>query len=237
MEFPPPGGWFNREKTPKEEEELQQSEEERRIQDVIGLAEWDKQVTAEQTAQEKEQLQQEKGLLEEQAGIDHLTGAKNRKVFDHELERSLEKARTGERRGKGNGANEVALVFVDFDHFKKINDTYGHPVGDEVLKKASAVLMSSVRKEDIVARYGGEEFVVLFRGASKDFAKEAAENFREEISKLTFSGAPELKVTASFGVASSESTTDATVLLRQADEALYAAKHAGRDRVEVYQGA
>ncbi len=192
----------------------------------IGLHEWNREV-----------IEEEKAALEEQLGIDHLTGMKSRGVFDRELEQSLRKAREEHRRGDGERSSEVSLVFVDFDHFKQINDTYGHQVGDEVLKKASALLLSAVREEDVVARYGGEEFVVLFRAANKDFAASAAEKFRLGISELMFESVPELKVTASFGVASSESSTDAGVLLKQADEALYTAKHGGRNRVEVYQSA
>jgi len=174
-----------------------------------------------------------------QHGIDHLTGAKNRKVFERELEISLEKVRgeKNERRGAGEGANQISLVFVDLDHFKNINDTYGHPVGDAVLKKVSARLIDLVRKTDVVARVGGEEFVVLLQGADETFAAVGAEKFRAEIEKISFddAGAPGLAVTASLGVASSKASTDPKVLYGYADKALYRAKHGGRNKVVVHE--
>lgn len=186
------------------------------------------------------ELENEKGLLEwhieyleEQHGIDPLTGVKNRRVFDHELDQSLKLIRgeMPEKRTHGEPLKEISLILVDLDHFKNINDTYGHPVGDEVLQRVSALLMSSVRSTDIVARLGGEEFVVLLRGADETVAARDAEDFRAKISQMTFDKRPDLNVTASFGVISSKSSQDARSLYEGADRALYAAKEGGRNRV------
>lgn len=198
---------------------------------------------------EKESLKEENKLLkianflhefsrkasDEEKGIDPLTGAKNRKTFEHELERSLERIRgeISEQRAGGEVLKEVSLIFMDIDYFKNINDTYGHPIGDEVLRKVSALLIDSVRGTDIVARVGGEEFVVLLRGANESDAAREAEKLRAKIEQLTFDAHPDLTVTASFGVISSKISQDAKDLYAGADQALYAAKHAGRNQVSV----
>lgn len=193
-----------------------------------------------------EQLEDENTLLknrtkhlESQLGIDPLTGTSNRGIFEDELERSFKiiRGETEEHRAAGEQHREVSLIFVDLDHFKQINDTYGHPAGDEVLQKVSAFLMDSVRETDIVARVGGEEFVVLMRGADESVAARDAENFRTEISRMTFDKYPRLQVTASFGVSSSKGSQFAKDLYEKADKALYEAKRAGRNQVIVAETA
>ena len=189
-----------------------------------------------------EQLESENTLLKErikhlesQLGIDQLTGTNNRGVFESELERPLKiiRGETEEHRATTERLKEVSLIFVDLDHFKQINDTYGHPAGDEVLRKVSAFLMDSVRETDIVARVGGEEFVVLMHGADESVAARDAENFRMKISQMEFEKYPKLQVTASFGVSSSKSSQSPKDLYEKADKALYEAKRAGRNRVIV----
>jgi len=185
------------------------------------------------------------GLLEweleerdKQQGIDHLTGASTRKVFEQELEQALRMVR-GEVKEKREGVEplkEVALISIDIDHFKQVNDTLGHPAGDEVLRRVAALLMESVRETDTVARVGGEELMVLLPGADVSVAARHAEELRAKIAELTFSDYPELKVTASFGVISSDDSTDEKTLYEHADKALYAAKRGGRNRVEIYSG-
>ena len=138
-----------------------------------------------------------------------------------------------EHRTHGEPLKEVSLIFVDLDHFKQINDTYGHPVGDEVLQRVSALLIDSVRDTDIVARVGGEEFVVLLRGAGESIAMRDAEIFREKVAQMTFDKHPNLTITASFGVISSKDAQEAKTLYKGADEALYAAK-VGRNQVVAY---
>lgn len=192
--------------------------------------------------QRAERLENENALLKErikhlenQLGIDQLTGTSNRSVFESELERSLKiiRGETKEHRAASEQLREVSLIFADLDHFKQINDTYGHPAGDEVLRKVSALLMNSVRETDIVARVGGEEFVILMHGADESVAARDAEDFRVKISDMRFEKYPRLHLTASFGVISSKSSQSAKDLYEKADQALYEAKRAGRNQVVI----
>lgn len=175
--------------------------------------------------------------LEKQAGIDQLTGASNRTVFERELEQVLKiiRGEIEEHRAGGKSLKEVSLISIDIDHFKEVNDTLGHPVGDEVLRGIVALLMKSVRETDTVARVGGEELMVLMPGADEEIAAREAEKLRAKIEQMTFNTYPELKVTASFGIISSNSSTDAKSLYERVDKALYAAKRGGRNRVEIYK--
>lgn len=181
----------------------------------------------------------QKGLveweLEERTGEDHLTGLKNRKAFEHQLEQALENIRKGKEEDHVR-LKEISLISIDIDHFKQVNDTLGHPAGDEVLQKVAALLMRSVRGSDTVARVGGEELMVLMRGANTQVAARHAEELRVKIEGLVFDAHPELKVTASFGIISSENSTDDKTLVERVDQALYKAKENGRNRVEVYSG-
>ena len=171
----------------------------------------------------------------EQIDIDDLTKLKSRKVFKHELEQSLKMVR-GELRPRSGAESykEASLIYIDIDYFKQVNDTFGHSAGDEVLKKISELLRESVREADIAARFGGEELIVLLRGADEKFAAQKAEELRAKVEQLTFPAHPELKVTASFGVVSSNSSTKAEELYNYVDKALYVAKRGGRNRVEIY---
>lgn len=125
----------------------------------------------------------------------------------------------------------LSLLIIDIDHFKKINDHYGHPKGDAVLKAVAAMLAEQSRKEDIVARFGGEEFIIMLDHCPMSEAQEKAENFRQAIASLQ----PEtIPVSASFGAtqlrAEDRSIDD---LIKRADQALYEAKEAGRNRVMI----
>lgn len=152
------------------------------------------------------------------ARTDGLTGLSNRRAFDEQLRAQLARA---QRRDTSLG-----LILIDLDHFKNINDRYGHPVGDQVLKEFATVLMSSVRETNLVSRVGGEEFALLLPGLAVDEALEVAQQVRAQTS------AARLLTTGSAGVAVfPHDGTNATELLRAADWALYAAKRAGRDRV------
>lgn len=169
------------------------------------------------------------GLMERlrlAAETDGLTGVANRKSFDLALDRLLQEAeRTYE---------PLAVALVDLDFFKKVNDTYGHQTGDDVLRAASAALQSAARDSDVVARYGGEEFAVILPGATIDEARDVAERLRNAV-RTCPSPVP---VTCSMGVAglSGGRRLPPTVLLEIADQALYRAKEAGRNRVEVGDG-
>ncbi|MHB8660798.1 MAG: GGDEF domain-containing protein [Minisyncoccota bacterium] len=178
--------------------------------------------------------------LEEQRGIDHLTGLKLRKPFEEELERLLKIIRGGESEGRRESdesieKEEIGVIFIDIDDFSSINDTYGHAAGDEVLQGIANLLKVSVRELDMVARYGGEEIVVLLRGTSTTAAVEVAEKLRVGIEQLTFNAYPK-RVTASLGVATSASSLDGRALCRFADGAMYEAKQSGKNKVVVYKG-
>lgn len=126
----------------------------------------------------------------------------------------------------------LSVLFVDIDHFKSVNDTYGHPAGDEALKKVAQVLRSSVREIDLVGRWGGEEMIVGLVGANLEEAAEIAETLRSKIEKSPVAfGNKEIKLTASFGVAVLQKNMTIDELLSAADVALYQAKDTGRNKV------
>jgi len=126
----------------------------------------------------------------------------------------------------------IGLIMVDIDHFKSINDTYGHGEGDRVLKMVAACLMSDVRPSDMAVRLGGEEFAVFLVGTTLERARDAAERLCRRVAALEFDGAlAERQVTASFGVALRRQGEPLDNLIERADKALYAAKTGGRDRV------
>jgi diguanylate cyclase (GGDEF)-like protein/PAS domain S-box-containing protein len=161
--------------------------------------------------------------LERQAMSDVLTGLPNRRAFEMEAARVVARA-------KRSGA-AITVGIADIDHFKKVNDQYGHPVGDEVLNAVSAVLAQSGRASDFVARIGGEEFGMLFPDARPETALAVAERMRRAVEAfpiITSSGI-ELRITISIGLASHAGTLSEA--LSQADKALYEAKNAGRNRV------
>ena len=155
---------------------------------------------------------------------DSLTCLYNRRKFFEELMREWERAR---RYG-----SRLSLIMLDLDHFKDVNDNYGHQVGDDVLKATSEVLTASTRKTDVVARYGGEEFIVMLTETGSEGALEVAERIRRSLANTQVSKArPELRCTASLGVTTFRATVPVDKLVNEADEALYSAKHLGRDKV------
>lgn len=161
------------------------------------------------------------------ARTDALTGLHNRRHFDEELTRVFADA--------SRHRDETALVIADIDHFKRVNDSYGHEAGDAVLRHVSRLLQDRVRPVDVCARFGGEEIVILCPRTGLDGARLLAERLREAIAAapLRHDGL-DIAVTASFGVASHPRTVpDSDALLGAADEALYAAKREGRNRVSV----
>lgn len=165
--------------------------------------------------------------LREEAATDALTGLPNRRYFLAELERHWARVARHEE-------DEAAVMMLDLDHFKRVNDTYGHATGDEVLKHLAALIRDVLRKGDLVGRLGGEEFAVLQVGASRGEALRLAQRIRQcvEDSEVP-AAAGSLRYTASIGVtALAESDIDWRVALRRADAALYRAKENGRNRVE-----
>ena len=128
-----------------------------------------------------------------------------------------------------------ALVMIDLDHFKRVNDVYGHQQGDVVLQSTSMVIQAQLRQYDTAARFGGEEFTLLLPETSLDEAVLVAERLRQGISNIQFSGSiSDLEITASFGVAAIPHSKINTIedLIRLADKAMYMAKENGRNRVE-----
>ncbi|MGA0606901.1 PleD family two-component system response regulator [Phenylobacterium sp. VNQ135] len=163
----------------------------------------------------------------ELAVTDQLTGLHNRRYMQGQLEALMRRA--------GVGGEPVGLLVIDIDHFKKINDSFGHDVGDEVLREFAVRLASNVRAIDLPVRHGGEEFVVVMPDTSLDDARRIAERIRLHVAGSPFrvmGGEELLSVTISIGVAASFGAADsAQGLLKRADEAVYEAKSRGRNRV------
>ncbi len=160
------------------------------------------------------------------ASIDPLTQLMNRRVLDERLEQEFARA-TRHR-------HPLACLMLDVDHFKMINDAYGHPVGDRILTRVGGVITTTIRKTDLAGRYGGEEFLVLVPETTGTGAQVLAERLRHAVASGGQDGTGLPVVTVSIGVASTElGGPSAQDLLRRADEALYEAKKAGRDRVAI----
>jgi diguanylate cyclase (GGDEF)-like protein len=170
-----------------------------------------------------ESLRLETRSLAEIARTDPLTGALNRKGLADELMRIV---RQGEDK-----AFPMTLVFIDIDHFKRINDSLGHDTGDQVIRGLAQLVRSAVQHEDLFARWGGEEFLLVFRDTPGLNGRAIAERLRERIATAAW---PEgLRVTCSFGVAEWHRGEDLNDGIKRADEAMYRAKQEGRDRVEI----
>jgi diguanylate cyclase (GGDEF)-like protein len=168
--------------------------------------------------------------LEEQATTDGLTGLVNHRTFQERFATMLGRAE------RHNFA--VALMLTDIDHFKKINDSYGHPTGDDVLRRVAGLLKASARKIDITARYGGEEFAIVLESTDRDGAMQLAERIRQEVAQQSFeSSKGPFKATLSLGIAvyPGDGRSKAE-LIKNADTALYAAKHGGRNQAVHYGG-
>jgi len=161
-------------------------------------------------------------IISRLARTDDLTGLHNRRSFNELFSLALSAAR---RHG-----HPLSLIVIDLDHFKDVNDTYGHSVGDLVLKKFAELLKSMVRDEDVVARWGGEEFIILLSHTASDAAAALAERIRYGFEHDPCSATP-FAVTASFGVAQLQDGEQEDALIRRADSALYRAKREGRNRV------
>ncbi len=166
--------------------------------------------------------------METMATTDGLTGLTNHRTFQDRFGQMLDRA--------ARHGHQAALLLCDIDFFKKVNDGYGHPVGDEVLRRVARVLAEVPRKIDITARYGGEEFAVVLESSGAEQARQVAERIRQEVGKLVVETEKgPLKVTMSIGIASfPDDARDRTVLVERADLALYHAKHSGRNQVVTY---
>ena len=131
----------------------------------------------------------------------------------------------------------LSFAMIDIDFFKKVNDTYGHPMGDRVIKSLALFLKQRLRKSDHIGRYGGEEFAVVMPDTDAQSAKLVLDEIRQRFAEIQYSAQPhELSCTFSCGIAQLAPELDGKLLSQQADQALYVAKHGGRNRVEIYQG-
>lgn len=161
----------------------------------------------------------------EMAVIDGLTGLHNRRYLDSHLQTLFERAMTRRR--------PLSMMIADLDHFKHVNDSYGHDIGDTVLREAARRLRQNVRGIDLACRYGGEEFVIVMPETPGEIAEKVAERIRAQIEGALFeAGGKSLPITASFGISTltwGNDTLDA--MIKRADEALYRAKNAGRNQV------
>jgi diguanylate cyclase len=195
------------------------------LRTAIAERQAEESITTKALRHEIEQLRQNVARAENEARTDPLTGAANRGAFDEELARRCELAAA---RGE-----TFSLVFADIDHFKQINDTYGHPVGDRVLTAFVEFLRARVRKSDLIARCGGEEFGVILPGATLRPAMRKARKLIEELARSDWAvdATIKLRFTASMGVAGWHEGDDPASLVERVDRALYRAKHEGRNRV------
>ena len=163
--------------------------------------------------------------LEHFATVDELTGAPNRRIFASRLESEVDRC--------SRLASALCVVFIDIDFFKRINDDYGHQVGDRVLKEIYARLEENLRLYDFIGRMGGDEFVMALPGTDTQTAYGVAERLRESVQGDFVKDLPQ--VTISLGVAELGQGMGADQLVRNADIALYAAKNNGRNRTEVHR--
>jgi diguanylate cyclase (GGDEF)-like protein len=176
---------------------------------------------------QKDEILRRTNQLENESRTDVLTGLYNRRYLFSEGSRLFE-------RWQRDGA-AVAVLMIDLDRFKRINDKFGHQIGDEVLAEVARILKQQCRPYDLVARYGGEEFVVMLEASSSGSGLSTAKRIRQSILENTFRpGNLDLIITISIGVIEGVSMADFDSSLRKADEALYQAKETGRNRIVVY---
>lgn len=170
-------------------------------------------------------------MLAQRAHIDGLTGLWNRAHLNEQLAAEIDQAsRSGE---------PLSLVMCDLDHFKTLNDTFGHPAGDLVLQCFARVLKAEMRKYDVACRYGGEEFALIVPSSEAAEAAGLCERIRIATSELRWARYPEMTVTGSFGITTRglSGSREASDWIEAADKALYSAKEAGRDRVHLFDGS
>lgn len=170
-------------------------------------------------------LQESEARLITMSLADPLTGLANRRRLMEFLQDEMDRNKRYQE--------PFSIIMTDIDFFKKVNDGFGHDVGDEVLMAFSKLMQDSMRSIDLVARLGGEEFIIGMPNTPLEGAMEKAERLRAATEQLYFDSM-QRGVTASFGVAEFQNTSDVNTLLKQVDEAVYASKHGGRNRVTAY---
>jgi len=162
--------------------------------------------------------------LEEQATHDKLTGLFNRRYVDEYLEREIENSKRHDR--------PLTVALADLDHFKRVNDSHSHAIGDRVLCRISEILTNRCRKTDVVARYGGEEFLLCFPDTTSEFAEQICSQIRSAVERTNWNDIGiGIRLTISFGIAQVGIDSRATTILNDADTRLYQAKHRGRNRI------
>ncbi len=179
--------------------------------------------------QQMKQSQADQEELERLANIDSLTGLLNRRAILYQFNEYIRYTRRYNE--------ELSLSMLDIDHFKTVNDIYGHLIGDDVLEKVAGIVMQNIRNTDKVGRYGGEEFIIVLPKTGLSPALKLAERIRRKIEsfKIKDSQGEIFRVTASQGIAGYKPGDDEYSLISRADKALYQAKEKGRNRIEVIE--
>lgn len=187
----------------------------------------------ESTYRKAKELEGQVQVLEERADVDGLTGLLNRRAFEVRARAALE-GLSKERRA-GDASRRLGIIFCDIDHFKSINDTFGHAAGDEVLRQVASTLRRNVRPEDIVGRWGGEEFAICVVDGDHNQLAKIADGLRSDVeNSVRVEGRA---VTMSFGVEAIIGSEDLETAIEHADHALYESKNNGRNRVTFAEAA
>lgn len=185
--------------------------------------------------EESRELRLHLAQQEQKAMRDALTELPNRAAYDRQIRHETEQWRNSQTLGIGK---ELCLIICDVDHFKRINDTYGHLAGDKVLKVLAREISNRVRKSDFVARYGGEEFAIVMSNTSLDDAERLTNKLRQAIEQCPFHfKEKQVQITMSFGVAAYQPGDTLEMVFDRADKALYSAKEQGRNRVCIASAA
>ncbi|MFK5976024.1 MAG: diguanylate cyclase [Sulfurovum sp.] len=167
-------------------------------------------------------MENDKKDLTQKAYVDKLTQVYNRRYFEKEFGKEISIHKLNQI--------PMSMMIIDIDKFKKINDTYGHQVGDDILKELAKLIELKIRKSDIFTRWGGEEFAMILADTSLEECRKVAENIRIMVEQNIF--VQNIKITCSFGVAQLDTVDTEGTLLKRADDALYRAKENGRNRIE-----
>jgi len=172
-------------------------------------------------------------LMLARSELDPLTGLYNRQTFDDHMRRAAQSGARQRRAADGRTSAGVCFAIFDVDHFKQVNDQYGHLFGDEVLALLARLMVQSFRHEDMLFRYGGEEFAVVLANADLDIASAALERFRRKVEAYAFPQVGQKTVSIGFTAFGAELGVEKVVMC--ADKALYYAKHNGRNQVRCYE--
>lgn len=202
------------------------------VRDTETMLEHNKRLEQEldRSSTEMIELQNNLETIRKEAYTDGLTGLKNRKAFDEDLDTAIQQSSEDEE-------TEFALLMLDIDHFKEFNDNYGHQVGDQVLRLVAKTLTDGIKGRDTAYRFGGEEFVIILPNTGDKGGTAVAEALRKSIGdkEIVNKHSQEKlgKITISIGVAAHQKDEDDESLIERADAALYTAKRSGRNRVAV----